>query len=45
MHEADWEDLKVQLGQFSTKIDSNNFSIGKVIKIVVTSKKILATNC
>ena len=29
MHEADWGDLKAQLGQFSTKIDSNNVSIGK----------------
>ena len=35
MYETDfnWEGFKIQLGQFSTMVDSNEVSIGKVIQI------------
>lgn len=41
MFETDfkWEDQKVQLGQFSTILDSNVVSIGKIVKIVSILEK------
>ena len=37
-----WEDLKVQLGQFSTIVVSNYISIGKIIEIISELGKIIA---
>ena len=37
-----WEDLKVQLGQFSTIVVSNDISIGKIIEIISELGKIIA---
>lgn len=33
------KDLKVQLGEFSTEVDSKNVAIGKIIKILGDLKK------